>query len=159
MTESLQTRLERLEAIEAIKQLKARYLSACDGKQVEAIRDCFIDGPMTIDYGPIGRFEHRDGLIDVFNRLGNHDYIVDMHHGQNPQIEILSPDAAKGSWQLYFHQINQRENLMTQLGGFYEDEYVCIDGHWLICSTVFTPTSSVTTQLQQGRPPQISTGP
>ncbi|MFC6981111.1 nuclear transport factor 2 family protein [Microbulbifer taiwanensis] len=116
--ESLESRLHRLEAIEAIKQLKARYLSACDRKQVDVIRDCFADGPVTIDYGPIGRFEHRDGLIDAFERLGNHDFIVDMHHGQNPQIEILSPDSARGSWQLYFHQINKRENQVTQLGDF-----------------------------------------
>lgn len=158
MSETLTARLEKLEAIEAIKQLKARYLSACDRKQTEVIRSCFVDGPVTIDYGAVGQFEHREGLIETFNRLGNHDYIVDMHHGQNPQIDVLSSTSARASWQLYFHQINTQENTVTQLGGFYEDEYVFEDGSWLISSTVFTVTSSVVTQLSEGKPNVLFAG-
>ena len=53
--EALAKRLDRLEAIEAIQTLKARYLSACDSKSVDIIRDCFIDGEILIDYGAVGR--------------------------------------------------------------------------------------------------------
>ncbi|GAB3103734.1 nuclear transport factor 2 family protein [Aestuariicella hydrocarbonica] len=146
---TLADRLARLEAIEAIKQLKARYLSACDRKQVEIIRDCFVDGPVLIDYGPIGRFEHREGLIEIFNQLGNHDYIIDMHHGQNPQIDILSSTQARATWQLYFHQINRQEKLVTQLGAFYDDDYVRIDGKWRISTTICTVTSQLVTPLSE----------
>lgn len=38
-------RLARLEALEAIRQLKHRYLNACDLKEVEVIRECFTSGP------------------------------------------------------------------------------------------------------------------
>ena len=55
--EELASRLQQLEAVEAIRNLKSRYLSACDKKDVATIRDCFIDEEMVIDYGPVN-FEH-----------------------------------------------------------------------------------------------------
>lgn len=158
MPQTLETRLEKLETIEAIKQLKARYLSACDRKKTDLIRDCFIDGPVTIDYGAIGRFEHREGLIEAFNRLGNHDYIIDMHHGQNPQIDVLTSTTASANWQLYFHQINNQENTLTQLGGFYDDDYIRVGESWYISSTTFTVTSSCVTQLDDGNPKIVFAG-
>ena len=42
---TLEQRIARLEALEAIRQLKHRYLNACDLKEVESIRDCFATGP------------------------------------------------------------------------------------------------------------------
>jgi hypothetical protein len=44
----LDSRIARLEAIEAIKALKARYWYCCDSKDVEGVRDCFLDGPVEI---------------------------------------------------------------------------------------------------------------
>ena len=50
---TLEQRIARLEALEAIRELKHRYLNACDLKDVAAIRDCFAQGPVLIDYGPL----------------------------------------------------------------------------------------------------------
>ena len=147
MQDSILQRLQRLEDIEAIKQLKARYLCACDRKQVDIIRNCFIAGPAVIDYGPVGRFDHREGLIDAFNEQGNHDYIIDMHHGQNPQIVIIDEHHARATWQLYFHQLNHKNQTVTQLGAFYDDEYVKQDGEWRISRTVSTIGSQMITAL------------
>jgi|GEM_PF-6879268 len=71
-TTERETRLQTLEAIEAIKLLKAHYLSACDRKQTEVIRGCFIDSPVYIDFGAVGRFEHRENTVTstVVTRLG-----------------------------------------------------------------------------------------
>ncbi|NIB42672.1 nuclear transport factor 2 family protein [Pseudomaricurvus alkylphenolicus] len=144
---TIEERLHQLESIEAIKQLKARYLSACDRKQTDIMRDCFVETEAHIDYGNVGQFNHRDGLIDVFNELGNHEYIIDMHHGQNPQIQIIDSNTATGNWQLYFQQINKKENTLTQLGGFYDDIYTYTQEGWRIKSTRFTVTSQLTTAL------------
>jgi hypothetical protein len=46
----LEQRIARLEAVEAIKKLKAKYFFACDNKQPELVRSCFVDGDMHIDY-------------------------------------------------------------------------------------------------------------
>ncbi len=85
---SLLDRLQRLEDIEAIRRLKARYFNACDRKEVEDIRACFVAGPVHIDYGVVGVFADREGLIKVFVDKGCHPHVVDLHHGQNAEIDI-----------------------------------------------------------------------
>ena len=60
---TLEQRIARLEAMEAIRQLKHRYLNACDLKEVETIRDCFATGPIVVDFEAIGRFEDRDSFV------------------------------------------------------------------------------------------------
>ena len=147
---ALSQRLQQLEDLEAIRQLKARYLNACDLKEIDAIRQCFADGEIVIDYGQIGVFNNREGLISIFNEQGNHDYIADSHHGSNPEITLTGNDGAVGRWALAFSQINSKTNVITQLSGFYDDEYRKINGQWLIVKTTFTVTSSLISALNDG---------
>ena len=49
-------RLQALEDIEAIKRLKYDYFYYCDTKQPDKMRQCFVDGPVHIDYGRVGIF-------------------------------------------------------------------------------------------------------
>jgi hypothetical protein len=156
--EALLQRIERLEAIEAVRQLKARYLNACDLKQVDVIRDCFAEGEVHIDYGVIGVFNHRDGLIGVFNDKGNHDFIVDQHHASNPEVIVHDSDFASATWALAFQQINTRDHLLTQLGGIYQDEYRRVDSEWKITRTVFKVTSTLVTQISAGAPEVLFAG-
>lgn len=132
---TLEARLRRLEDIEAIRQLKARYLYCCDRKDPEGVRDCFAPGEVEIDYGRIGVFTHRDQLVEVFTQLGCVEHVIDMHHGVNPQIEILDETTAKGSWGLHYVMINTRDKQLVELGAYYEDEYVKLDGQWKIRKT------------------------
>lgn len=143
-------RLTRLETIEDIRQLKAKYLSACDLKAIDDIRACFADGEIHIDYGMLGIHKHRDALVGLFDQLGNHPHILDSHHGQIGQITVTSPTTASASWQLHFQQINTQENTVTQIMGFYADKYQKIDGRWLIVSTVFTVKSTQVHQIKDG---------
>ncbi|CAH0993191.1 hypothetical protein SIN8267_03332 [Sinobacterium norvegicum] len=147
---SLEQRIAKLEAIEAIKQLKARYLAACDQKQVEQIRDCFVEQSVDIDYGAVGRFSHRDQLVALFDQVGNHDYMVEMHHAQNPQITIIDEDTAEAEWGLFYYLVNTQENSLTQLGGCYRDGYRRIDGQWYIAKSHFSVDSTVASQLSDG---------
>lgn len=144
---SLLERIQRLEDIEAIRRLKARYFNACDAKDVEAIRGCFIDGPMLIDYGVVGTFADREGLIEVFIDKGCHPHVVDLHHGQNAEIDITGPDTARATWGLYFYQVDTQTRTLTQLGGVYDDEYRRVDGSWKMSRTVFRVISSVMSKL------------
>ena len=154
MTDSEQ-RLARLEAIEAIKQLKARYFFACDNKQPAAVRDCFVDGPLRIDYGRIGQFDNADAMVAVFTRLACEPHIVEMHHAQNPQITVhfaAEAEATKAGaiWGLYYYQIDTRQQAITQLAGFYEDEYRCVQGDWKISATRYQVTSSQLLDWSEG---------
>ena len=101
---ALEARIARLEAIEAIKSLKARYWYCCDSKDVEGVRDCFLEGPIEIHYdGPVELVNHRDRLHEVFKNVACQTHIVEMHHGGPPRIEIHGPNDASGRWGLVYH--------------------------------------------------------
>ena len=146
----LADRITALEDIEAIKRLKHDYFFFCDHKQPQAMRDCFAEGDIKIDYGRIGRFENREALVAVFEQLACADHIVEMHHAQNPRIDLIDQETAKGVWGLYYFMIDTRQEVATQLGGFYEDEYRKIDGCWKITATTFNVTSTVITGVGEG---------
>jgi hypothetical protein len=147
---NLEQRISRLEAIEAIKQLKAKYFLACDNKQPELVRSCFVDGDMVIDYGRVGSFTNADELVAIYTKYACEDHIVEMHHAQNPQVEITSDTQASASWGLYYYMIDTRQNTVTQLGGFYEDEYRREGGEWKISASCYRVTSTQLMDLSEG---------
>ncbi len=147
---TIEQRLARLEAIEAIKQLKARYFHACDTKQPDLVRECFAPGPVDLRYGRIGEFGEREQMVAVFTELACHDHIVEMHHGQNPQIEVLDEDNARATWGLYYYLIDTRQQTVTQLAGFYDDGFVRIDGQWRINRSHYDVVSTQIFDLTDG---------
>ena len=139
---TLEERIARLEDLEAIKQLKHQYLNACDLKQVERIRDCFADGEILVDYGPIGVFKSRESFLDIFQSMACHDHVIDLHHGGNPEITV-DGDQAKGIWSLFYFNLDGNTQATRQIGGMYEDEYRRIDGQWKMVKTTFIARSMV----------------
>ena len=150
MDQDLQRRVQRLEDIEAIRALKARYLFCCDRKDPKGMRACFADGKVHIDYGAVGTFDNADALAKIFTDIACHDYMVEMHHGMNPQIEIIDDARAKGTWSLHYFLINTQTKGLTQLAGYYEDEYLKLNGAWKISRTKFVPTSTLAMDLTEG---------
>lgn len=150
MDKDLQRRVQRLEDIEAIRALKARYLFCCDRKDPKGMRACFADGKVHIDYGAVGTFDNADALAKIFTDIACHDYMVEMHHGMNPQIEIIDDARAKGTWSLHYFLINTQTRNLTQLAGYYEDEYRIADGEWKISRTKFVPTSTLAMDIGEG---------
>lgn len=138
-----------LEARDAIRQLKARYLASCDRKDPAAFRTCFVDGPVSIDYGPVGQFSDADALTAVFQQAACHGHMLEWHHASNPEIEVLSTTQARGSWSLHYQLINTQEQTLTQLGGEYADEYRLTDSGWKISATRFEPRTSLVLQLDE----------
>lgn len=147
--QQLATRVERLEAIEAIRQLKYKYFHYCDRKRPDKVRECYADGFVRLEFGRVGTFESADDLVKVFTELACQDHIVEMHHAQNPQIELLGDGKAEGLWGLYYYLIDTNQQTATQLGGFYEDEYRYIDGAWKITASRFTVTSTQILDLSE----------
>ncbi|MEE2733273.1 MAG: nuclear transport factor 2 family protein [Pseudomonadota bacterium] len=144
-------RIQRLEDIEAIRQLKAAYLHHCDRKNVDAIGQCFTAQDVLIDYGALGVFTRREDFLALYQQLACHDHIIDMHHGQNGQIQWHSPQQASATWDLYFHQINTEANTLTQLAGYYQDQYIKQTDGWRIQHTVFRATSTCVVQMDDSR--------
>jgi hypothetical protein len=131
----LEQRLQALEDIRAIEALKWRYLRACDRKQPERVRACFADDAV-IDYEGFPLFTDPDSFVAIYREWGCRPNIVDMHHGQNPLVELTGPDSAQGWFDLFFFQIDTESRRHTQLAVSYDDIFVRIGGEWRISRTV-----------------------
>jgi hypothetical protein len=108
-----------------------------------------VEGPVHIDYGRIGVFRDRDALVAVFTEMACHEHMVEMHHAQNPRIDLLDEARASGVWGLYYHLIDTRSGSVTQLGAYYEDEYRKLGSRWLISSTVCKVNSTYVCDLNE----------
>jgi hypothetical protein len=137
---SLEDRIARLEAIEAIKVLKHRYLRACDAKEPDVFRDCFVAKGAFVDYGPrVGRFDDADGIAEVFRNValrevGGAYTIFDMHHAMHPEIVVESETTARGQWSLRFRQVDTVERVERLSAIEYDDAYEVEGGQWRIRS-------------------------
>ncbi len=141
---TIEQRLTRLEDESAIRKLKARYLNACDKKDVEAIRACFtVDAK--IDFPPLGEFDV-DGLINIFTQMAVNTSITDTHQGHNAEIDIHG-NTAKAVWNLGFATFNPADQSFRLLSGFYHDEYRKTETGWKISYTRSEPRSIIDGQL------------
>lgn len=128
-------RLQRLEDDRAIRDLKARYLRACDGKDPETVRDCLHPDRAIIAYDGFPTFDNRDDFVAIYAQMGCAPGIFDIHHGANGVITFESDNRAAGQWSLFFHNINLGARMLTQMGVEYDDVYVKQDGRWWIAET------------------------
>jgi hypothetical protein len=130
--DELRRRIQRLEDIEAIRQLKARYLNACDAQDPEGAKRCFAEGEILIDMGHVGVFRDRDAFARLYQAAGCQPHILDMHHGANPEIEFLDDTHARARWALEYRNINTRDRTVTFVSLVYHDEYARLGGEWKI---------------------------
>jgi hypothetical protein len=149
MLGKLAARLARLEDLEAIRQLKARYLRACDLKQVEDVRSCFLPGSVRIAYQGFPIFTNRDDFVDLFREMACRGGVYDMHHATNAEIELSGEGRARGLWSLNFRTILLETSSVTHLVVEYEDAYLRQDGRWWISETESRITSFLSEEIDE----------
>lgn len=132
---SLEERLARLEDDRAIRDLKARYLRACDGKDLSGIRDTLLPDGAVIAFDGFPPFAGRDAFVDVYRQMACVPGVFDIHHGANGIITFETAERAQGQWSLLFHSINLGNRTLTLMGVEYDDRYVKQDGRWWIAET------------------------
>lgn len=147
---SLEERIERIEAIEQIKRLKAKWWFACDMRSLEDMRDCYYADDLLIDFGFIGQFTDIDEFLGTFKELACHPTHIDMHHGTCPEIEITGPDSARGRWRMRFQLLETKQNMVQLMHGYYDDEYVKVDGEWKMKVSRYTIMSNLLMQAESG---------
>lgn len=139
----LADRVCQLEDERAIRELKARYLRACDLKDIETVRDTLLPEGAVIEFEGFPRFDDREPFVAIYRELGCAPGIFDIHHGANGIVALTGEDEATGRWSLLFHNVNLAARTLTQMGVEYEDRYVRRDGRWWIAETRSRRTSFV----------------
>ncbi|MBC7295143.1 nuclear transport factor 2 family protein [Dietzia cercidiphylli] len=145
-------------ARQAIEQLKYRYWRACDGKDPEGFRACFVAEGGLLDFGPLGRTDP-DTMVGIFRQIAlatasdGGPRILDMHHGLMPSIAVEdpadggAPRRATGTWTLQFRQVDRENGTETLSTGEYSDVYVVESGRWVMAECLFSPGWSITRSL------------
>ena len=135
-----------------IEQLKYRYWRACDAKDPQGFRACFVRTGGEVDFGPLGRTDP-DAMVDIFRSIAlatapdGGPRVLDMHHGFMPVIEVESTGRACGRWTLHFRQVDRVAGTETVSTGEYRDVYVVEDGRWVMQRCLFDPGWSITRPL------------
>lgn len=152
---ALDRRIRRLEAVEEIKRLKYEYWRACDAKDPEGFRACFVKTGADLDYGVLGVFSDRDALVDVYTglalrRAGGRWLLNDIHHGKHPVIDLIDDQTATGEWTFWFMQVNLEANVVVQQSMEYRDRYVIEDGAWRIQRSHVHALTGITVPIADG---------
>jgi hypothetical protein len=133
--------LDDLLAIHAICRLKHRYLRCLDQKAWDELATCFTDDA-TASYGG-GNVElaGKAAILEFLTTSMGSTGMLTSHRGGQPEIDLLGPDEATGTWALEDVVIHQDFGVTIHGASFYEDRYVRTDdGIWLIQSTGYKRT-------------------
>ena len=132
------TALDPLPAIEAIRQLKARYCRFVDTKQWERLKALFAPDAQFDGFGSVPDGTDPATFVSAISkRLAQ---AITVHHVHAPEIVFLEPQRARGVWAMMdyvdFQAGGQAKGTGAGRGwigwGYYEEEYACLDGVWLI---------------------------
>lgn len=151
---TLEERLQRLEDDRAIRDLKARYLRACDGKDPATVTDCLLP-QARIRFEGFPPFDNREDFVAVYRQIGCAPGIYDIHHAANGVIEFDGPDRATGQWALTFHNIDLAGQRITQFGIEYDDAYLRQGGRWWIAETSSRRKSLMVQEVDEAGIPRI----
>ncbi|MBD5802161.1 Bile acid 7-alpha dehydratase [Azoarcus sp. Aa7] len=135
---ALQAELRTLKDIEEIRLLKHAYFRGIDSADLDLLRSLmhpevnvhFIGGGY--EWKLTGREQYLEAIGNNFN-----SEVIAQHNGHHPEIRLISPTEAEGTWYLHDNFYNLREKLYTTGTAFYHDRYMKVDGKWLLKSTQY----------------------
>jgi hypothetical protein len=117
----LESRVATLESIAAIQRLKALACHHVDRYDIDAFADLFAENGVFV-----GAFQEHRGRSAIRENLKLWPLMI--HYVMNPAIDVQG-DRATARWSFLRPQTapDGRHHLV---GGWYDDEYVRIDGQW-----------------------------
>ncbi len=126
---------EDLVELELIKRLKYRYLRSIDQKRWDELESCFIEAATARYGGGLYEFSSRAEIMEFCSRSMGATTFLSSHRCHHPEIDLVSPTEATGTWALEDTVILTDLGLNIQGAAFYEDRYVKVDGEWKIAHT------------------------
>lgn len=121
--------------IEAVKRLKYRYMRCLDQKLWDEIAACFTPDATASYGGGAYAFDGRDAIVAFLRRTMGAETFLSSHRVHQPEIELVSPTSATGTWAFDDVVVDDAQGITIRGAGFYRDEYVKVDGEWLVAST------------------------
>jgi hypothetical protein len=132
--------LEELLDLHAIERLKHRYLRCLDQKAWDELATCFTEYATASYGGGAKELEGRDAILAFLVESMGSQGMLTSHRCTQPEIDLLGPDEATGTWALEDVVIHQDFGVTIHGASFYEDRYVKVDGTWFIASTGYKRT-------------------
>jgi hypothetical protein len=136
----LPSTLEELLDLHAIERLKHRYLRCLDQKAWDELRTCFTEDAHASYGGGAKVLDGRDAILEFLVGSMGSPGMLTSHRGTQPEIDLLGPTEATGTWALEDVVIHQDFGVTIHGASFYEDRYVKVDGTWLIAETGYQRT-------------------
>lgn len=134
------TELNKLLSLQAIKKLRVLYCHHLDSGRIDSLTQLFTeDAIVQVDRGCWkGREEIHAGLSTAFSEYDVHKRSAYpfAHLVSNQWVELLDENRAEGRCHLQFLATGKpvEENPLILLA-IYADEYLRVDGQWLISRT------------------------
>jgi hypothetical protein len=129
----LSAELTRLSEIEAVRRCKYQYWRCFDTANIDGMREVLHpDVELSVVAGVYSmKYEGREGYLEMV-RTGAHADMISHHNGHHPEIDIVGPEEAIGTWYLYDDLYEYRRNFRLYGTAFYRDRYVKHEGRWKI---------------------------
>jgi hypothetical protein len=126
--------------LEAIKQLKYRYLRCLDQKLWEELDEVLTDDCEAAYSGGRYTFHGREAIVDFLRRSMGADTFHSSHRCHHPEIRLVSPTEATGTWALDDVVVMTDFELTVRGAAFYEDTYRRTADGWRIARTGYKRT-------------------
>jgi ketosteroid isomerase-like protein len=124
--------MNELLEIEKIKPLKYRYFRHVDCKQFDALMACFADDATSSYDSGRHTYAGKSAIREFFDRSLSNPKILHQHHGHHPEIELTGENTATGIWYMDDTVHILEHNMKVRGNGIYWDEYIKVDGRWLL---------------------------
>jgi hypothetical protein len=132
--------LDDLLDIHAIHELKHRYLRCLDQKAWDELASCFTDDATASYGGGAIQLDGRDAILAFLTESMGSTGMLTSHRGTQPEIDLVGPGEATGTWALEDVVIHQDFGVTIHGASFYEDRYVKVEGAWHIKATGYKRT-------------------
>jgi hypothetical protein len=131
---------EDLVEIELIKRLKYRYMRCLDQKLWDELETCFVPEATARYGGGLHSFEGREAIMSFLRESMGSTTMLSSHRVHHPEIDLLGPDEATGTWALEDTVVLTDFGVNVQGAAFYSDRYVKDADEWRIAHTGYQRT-------------------
>jgi hypothetical protein len=146
----LRAEVDRLNDIEAVKRTKYQYWRCFDTADLAGMTEVLHpDVTLSVVAGVYSmKLEGREAYLRMVKE-GAHADMISHHLGHNPEIDIVSPTEAIGTWYLYDDLYEMRRGMRLYGTAFYRDKYIKTDGRWQIWYSQFHRISELADPLTE----------